>query len=197
MASPELTASRGLPRRRGFADPVLFGMGVFVFTEVMVFAAFISAYLIVRNAAPPGSWPPADQPRLPFERTAWNTLALLASGVLVAISNRAYRLHGPAGLRPPLTAGMALGALFVVLQGAEWAALLRQGLTLSSSQIGSFFYLIIGFHAVHAICALGVLVWVWTGLMTRHFSVARFGAAQLFWYFVVLVWPALWLVVYR
>ena len=196
MASPDQVAVRAVPRR-GFTDPVLFGMGVFVFTEVMVFAAFLSAFAIVRNTAPPGSWPPADQPRLPFERTAWNTLALLASGALIVFANRAYRLRGPAGLRPPLTLGLGLGALFVLLQGVEWAALLRQGLTLSSSQIGAFFYLIIGFHALHAVCALGVLTWCWTGLMRHRFSVARFKAAQLFWYFVVLVWPVLWLVVYR
>ncbi len=196
MASPDRGAARAFPRR-GFTDHILFGMGVFVFTEVMVFAAFMSAYLIVRNAAVPGTWPPADQPRLPFERTAWNTLCLLASGALVAYSNRAYERRGPAGLRPPLTAGMALGALFVLLQGVEWLALLRQGLTLSSSQVGGFFYLIIGFHALHAVCALGVLVWCWSGLLRHRFSVARFKAAQLFWFFVVLVWPILWLVVYR
>lgn len=196
MASPDLGAARPLARR-GYTDHVLFGMGVFVFTEVMLFAGFLSAFLIVRNAAIPGSWPPADQPRLPFERTAWNTLALLASGVLVAYSQRAYRMSGLEAVRAPLTGGMVLGALFVGLQGMEWAALLRQGLTLSSSQVGGFFYLIIGFHAVHAVCALGLLVWCWTGLVRGQFSRARFGAVQLFWYFVVLVWPVLWLVVYR
>ena len=117
--------------------------------------------------------------------------------MLIAWSNRAYRLRGPAGLRPPLTLGLILGALFVLLQGVEWVALLRQGLTLSSSQIGSFFYLIIGFHALHAVCALSVLAWCWSGLVRHRFSVARFKAAQLFWFFVVLVWPVLWLVVYR
>jgi cytochrome c oxidase subunit III len=196
MASPELGAVRPLSRR-GYTDHVLFGMGVFVFTEVMLFAGFLSAFLIVRNAALPGSWPPADQPRLPFERTAWNTLALLASGVLVALAQRAHRMSGLEAVRAPLTGGVVLGALFVGLQGMEWAALLRQGLTLSSSQVGSFFYLIIGFHAVHAVCALGLLAWCWTGLVRGTFSRARFGAVQLFWYFVVLVWPVLWLVVYR
>jgi heme/copper-type cytochrome/quinol oxidase subunit 3 len=196
MATGDLGAARALSRR-GYTDHVLFGMGVFVFTEVMLFAGFLSAFLIVRNAAVPGSWPPPDQPRLPFERTAWNTLALLASGVLVALAQRAFRMSGLQAVRAPLTGGMVLGALFVVLQGAEWTALLRQGLTLSSSQVGSFFYLIIGFHAVHAVCALGLLVWCWTGLVRGRFSRARFGAVQLFWYFVVLVWPVLWLVVYR
>ena len=196
MASPDLGVARVIPRR-GFTDHVLFGMGVFVFTEVMVFAAFISAFLIVRNAAVPGSWPPPDQPRLPFERTAWNTLALLASGVLVLFAHRAFERRGETAARRPLTAGLVLGALFVVLQGAEWAALIRQGLTLTSSQVGSFFFLIIGCHALHAVAALGMLTWCWAGVMRGIVSGPRFGAALLFWSFVVLVWPVLWLVVYR
>ena len=198
MTSPELHVVRSFPpARRGFTDHALFGMAVFVFTEIMLFAGFLSAYLIVRNSVPPGTWPPADQPRLPFERTAVNTAALLASGVLVWVAHRTSSRRGPRAARTPLTLGVALGALFVGLQGVEWAGLLRQGLTLSSSQVGSFFYLVIGAHAFHAVCALGLLVWCWTGLMARRLPASRFGAAQLFWYFVVLVWPVIWLIVYR
>jgi heme/copper-type cytochrome/quinol oxidase subunit 3 len=196
MASPELHVVRSLPRR-GFTDHALFGMAVFVFTEIMLFAGFISAFVIVRNAVMPGLWPPPDQPRLPFERTAFNTAALLASGVLVWVAHRRAKRRGPAAARVPLSLGVALGAVFVVLQGVEWVGLLRQGLTLSSSQVGSFFYLVIGTHALHAVCALGILTWCWTGIVAGQFRPARFGAAQLLWYFVVLVWPVLWLVMYR
>ena len=196
MTSPELHVVHSLPRR-GFTDHALFGMAVFVFTEIMFFAGFISAYTIVRNSVPPGLWPPSDQPRLPFERTAFNTAALLASGVLVYVSHRLASRRGPAAARVPRSLARAPGAQFGVLQGAEWVSLLRQGLTLSSSQVGSFFYLIIGTHALHAVVALGVLAWCWAGMLAGQYRPARFGAAQLLWYFVVLVWPALWLVVYR
>lgn len=196
MTSPELHVIHPLPRR-GFTDHALFGMGVFVFTEVMLFAAFVSAFLIVRNSVPPGMWPPEDQPRLPFDRTALNTLALLASGVSVWVANRSLRARGPEAARTPLTLGLALGVAFVALQGAEWTALLRQGLTLSSSQVGGFFYLIVGCHALHALVALSLLAWCWVSLMGGRLKRSRFGAAQLFWYFVVLVWPVVWLVVYR
>ena len=90
-----------------------------------------------------------------------------------------------------------LGIGFVTLQGLEWARMLGQGLTLTSSLIGSFFYLIIGCHALHVVISLGLLAWCWASLMAGKLRPSRFGAAQLFWYFVVLVWPVLWLVVYR
>ena len=196
MVSPELHLVRGLPRR-GFTDHALLGMAVFVFTEVMLFAGFISAYLITRNSVPPGSWPPPDQPRLPFERTALNTAALLASGLLVWWAHRAFSRRDTRGAQASLTLAIVLGGLFVLLQGAEWVGLLRQGLTLSSSQVGSFFYVVIGAHALHAVIALGLLLWCWTGLVARRLPASRFGAAQLFWYFVVLVWPVIWTVMYR
>ena len=183
--------------RRRFTDHAFFGMAVFVFTEIMLFSAFISAFLIVRNSAPPGMWPPADQPRLPFAGTALNTLALLASGALVAWAHFTERRSGLRAARVPLTLGVALGVLFLVLQGREWAMLLSQGLTLTSSQVGGFFYLIIGGHAVHVVCALALLTWCWADLLRGRLPASRFAAAQLFWYFVVVVWPALWLVVYR
>lgn len=196
MPSTDTLTTPAAPRR-GFTDHALFGMAVFVFTEVMLFAAFLSAFLIVRNSTPPGSWPPEGQPRLPFERTAFNTAALLASGVLVYLAHRAWRTRGAQAARAPLAAALLLGATFVVLQGSEWAGLLAQGLTLTSSQIGSFFYLIIGLHALHAVIAIVALAACWLGLLSGRLAPSRFGAWQLFWYFVVLMWPVLWLVVYR
>jgi cytochrome c oxidase subunit 3 len=184
-------------RRTGVTDHAVFGMGLFVFTEVMLFAAFISAFIIVRRVVPIDQWPPPHQPRLPFERTAINTLALLLSGVALAISQRALRSGGPAAAARPLGAAVALGAFFLIFQGAEWTALLRQGLTLTSSQIGSFFYLIVGAHALHAVIALTGLVYCWFRIRAGRLKLSVFGAFQLFWYFVVLMWPVLYLEVYR
>jgi cytochrome c oxidase subunit III len=183
--------------RRGFTDHALFGMAIFVFTEVMLFAAFTSAFLIIRNTTPPGMWPPADQPRLPFERTAFNTLLLLVSGAFVVWAGRAFARQGATAARLPLSLALVAGLAFVGLQGVEWTGLLAQGLTMTSSQIGGFFYLIVGCHAVHALCALGLLAVCWRGLMTGTLKGSRLAAAQLFWLFVVLVWPVVWLVVYR
>ena len=48
-------------------------MGLFVFTEVMLFAGLISAFSIARATAIGGMWPPPNQPRLPIATTAFNT----------------------------------------------------------------------------------------------------------------------------
>lgn len=180
------------PRRPIVANGVL-GMLLFVVSEAMLFAGLISAFTIVRSGAL--VWPPPDQPRLPVASTAVNTLALLASGVLLGVAWRAFRRE-PARARRPLLASVLLGAFFVVFQGVEWVALIREGLTLTSSSLGSFFYLIVGLHALHAVAALGVLAWAWWRLQGGWRAESQLQAARIFWYFVVGVWPVLYGVVY-
>jgi heme/copper-type cytochrome/quinol oxidase subunit 3 len=140
-------------------------------------------------------WPPPGQPRLPVEETAFNTLALLASGALLFAAGRAFPdSRRSAGRR--LLGAIALGSFFVVFQGVEWVALIREGLTLTSSPHGSFFYLIVGMHALHAVAALVVLAGVYAGLRRGPLRPSAFAAARVFWYFVVGLWPILYLRVY-
>jgi cytochrome c oxidase subunit 3 len=171
------------------------GMLLFVFTEAMLFAGMVSAHTIVKSRAAGQMWPPFGQPRLPLGETAVNTAALLVSGIVLVFAHLAFRREAGRALIP-LGVSVSLGAFFVVFQGVEWAALLSEGLTLTSSSYGSFFYLIIGTHAVHAIAAIACLTWAWMRLRRGRLTASQFGTVQVFWYFVVLVWPVLYLKVY-
>ena len=169
------------------------GMLIFVLTELMLFSGLISAFVIVRAGAM--VWPPPGQPRLPIQATAFNTGVLLASGDALFLAQRRF-FRDRAAARRPLLLAMLLGAFFVVFQGVEWVRLIRQGLTLTSSTLGSFFYLIVGLHALHAVAALGVLVYTWRRLERGWLAQHQLAAAQVFWYFVVGLWPILYGVVY-
>lgn len=171
------------------------GMIIFVAAEVMFFAALISAHTIARASAMGGMWPPPGQPRLPVERTGINTAALLASGVLLWLANR-FLLRAPKSAQRYLEAAIVLGAAFVSLQGVEWVRLIREGLTLTSSSHGSFFYLIVGTHALHAVAAIIALSWVYIRFRRGKLKTEVFTATQVFWYFVVLLWPIIYLRVY-
>jgi cytochrome c oxidase subunit III len=181
------------PRPRPILPSAVLGMLIFVIAEMMMFAGLISAFSIVKAGTL--GWPPPGQPRLPVEATAFNTAVLLASAGFVFLANRSYAQDRDLAKRP-LYIAMALGAFFVSLQGYEWISLIRQGLTLTSSNHGSFFYLIVGMHGLHAIAGLMVLGRAGFKLSIGKLAPSSFAAAQVFWYFVVGLWPVLYFMVY-
>jgi heme/copper-type cytochrome/quinol oxidase subunit 3 len=188
LSSAVETSSKRLP------DSVV-GVIIFVVTEIMLFAALISANTIARASALGGVWPPAGQPRLPVERTAINTAILLLSGVLLLIAN--HRLYfKPETARRYVAASILAGIAFVFLQGKEWVALLREGLTMTSSNHGAFFYLIVGAHGLHALAAIIALAYVYLLMRRGRLTPSIFTATQLFWYFVVVLWPVIYWRVY-
>jgi len=170
------------------------GMILFAVAEAMLFAGLISAHTIAESNAIAG-WPPIGQPRLPVASTAFNTAMLLASGAALLAAHRSRAASPTKGLRL-LGLAIALGLFFVVFQGAEWVALLHEGLTLTSSNHGAFFYLIVGFHGAHAVGALALLVHAALRWRQDRLTDGLFGAAQVLWYFVVAVWPFLYIQVY-
>ena len=169
-------------------------MMLFVMAEGMLFAGMISAFEIMHSGQI--VWPPPDQPRLPVAATAFNTVVLLGSGLSLYLAHRAFYQGLRGKMLRPMATALGLGAFFVVFQGYEWVQLLREGLTLTSSHLGSFFYLMIGMHALHAVGALGLLTYATVRLRGGYLTPSLFGATEVFWFFVVGVWPILYLVVY-
>ena len=175
-----------------------FGMILVIVVEAMTFAGLISAYLSFKASLL--EWPPLDQPRYPIAATAIITAVLLASGLTLFVFRRWYQREDTTSgkLTSLLVATTLLGALFVGLQGVEWARLIGFGLTVTSSTYGSIFYVIIGFHALHVVTGvlcLGVVTWM---AVANKFPrrMPSLEAVSVFWFFVVLVWPILYGVVY-
>ena len=182
----------GSPRR---ADPTL-GVLIFIGSEVMLFAGLISALLVSRASA--AFWPPLNQPRLPVAVTGLNTGLLVLSGFTMWRVVRLLRRRDRRGAARWMTLTSALGAMFLTIQGSEWARLIHFGLTMTSSVYGGMFYLIVGAHALHLAAALVVLsfvtVRVWRG---RYESDLRgIVACSVYWSFVVILWPILYALVY-
>ena len=172
------------------------GMLIFMVTEAMFFAALISAYLVIRAGL--DEWPPWGQPRLPVETTAFNTLILLVSGLLMGYSRSLLKKNKLLEGRRWLGFSILLGTFFLISQGNEWVELIKFGLTVSSSVYGGLFYLIIGAHGFHVIGTLAFLIYAWKHLGASSDPITPEGLfpAQLLWYFVVCVWPVLYVLVY-
>jgi len=176
------------------------GMILLLTTEAMFFTGLISAYIV--NKAGSGIWPPAGQPRLPIEITALNTVFLLFSAVCLIITTRYFTRGGilqKKSTKTWLLISIFMGLLFVSIQGYEWVKLIGYGLTTTSSLFGAFFYLIIGMHGIHVLVGVTLLIHLYSYLNKSNsvrFSKNKITICSLYWYFVVGIWPILYVLVY-
>ncbi|GBD02738.1 putative cytochrome c oxidase subunit 3 [bacterium HR19] len=156
----------------------------FIVAELMYFGGLISTFFVMRGQYE--VWPPPGQPSYPALQTFFNSLFLFASGILIYIFDKKRNFVF-------LSLAILSGSVFILLQGREWVQLVRFGLTMTSSSYGSIFYLIVGSHAVHA---FGGLIWLIIAFIIsrrRHsLSTPAIESASLFWKFVVLIWPVIY-----
>ncbi len=179
----------------GERTPSALSVGVIVWlaSELMFFSGLFAAYFALRAANHP--WPPAD-----VELETWRTLA--ATIVLVGSSGSmhvavvaAERRDRRSSVRWLLvTAG--LGALFLANQALEYA---QAGFGLDTHVYGSIFFLMTGFHGLHVLGGIVLLVTV-AGVVGGSTSRAPAGptveACGYYWHFVDVVWVAMFSTIY-
>lgn len=175
------------------------GMGWFIFSEVMFFAAFFGALFYARVLSLPWllgegdgfntnallwsafdeSWPsngPANvggdfQTIGAWGLPAINTLLLLTSGVTVTFAHWALKKDNRKGLILWLLATVILGYLFVGLQAVEYGHAYNElNLTLGSGIYGSTFFMLTGFHGFHVTMGATMLVVIMIRAMKGHFT---------------------------
>ena len=199
-------------------------MSWFIFSEVMFFAAFFGALYYARSFAVPwlgdmdnkqflwpdygAHWTDAGPGGLvepfttigPWPIPTINTALLLLSGVTLTIAHHAL-LAGRRGKTIFwLAATIALGAIFMVLQGYEYMHAYRDlNLKLTSGIFGSTFFMLTGFHGFHVTVGALMLTWVLGRLIKGDFTPEHhfaFEGAAWYWHFVDVVWLLLYVVVY-
>ncbi|KAF0143384.1 MAG: cytochrome c oxidase subunit III [Rhodospirillaceae bacterium] len=175
------------------------GMGLFILSEVMFFAAFFWAFFHNALQVSPGvtQWPPPSiQPFNPWGVPFLNTLILLSSGMTVNWAHHAVRADHRRNIILGLAVTVALGALFLSLQAYEYghaAFAFREGI------YPSVFYMATGFHGFHVlvgVCFLTVnLGRALRGQFLPDHHVG-FEAAAWYWHFVDVVWLFLFVWIY-
>jgi cytochrome c oxidase subunit 3 len=188
---------------------VSIGTIVWLSSELMFFAALFAAYFTIR-AVSPGLWEQETQLlNVPFA-TINTTILVLSSvtcqlGVFAAERGQVGRTGGVLsvkgwGLREWFVLTYIMGAIFIGGQALEYAELVHEGVTMSSSAYGSVFYLTTGFHGIHVTGGLIAFLYV----LGRTFMARKFTHEQAvsaivvsyYWHFVDVVWIALFATIY-
>lgn len=169
------------------------GMTALIVTEASLFGYLLFAYFYLQSQTEM-AWPPEGLPTLavPFA----NTIILLGSSVLVWLGERSIRRDRRVAGVAWLCAGVAAGALFVLIQLHEWHG---KPYGLTSHVYGSLYFTITGFHLLHVLVGLAVLaclaLWCALGYQDSRWH-AALGIGALYWHFVDAVWLAVFSVLY-
>jgi cytochrome c oxidase subunit III len=138
---------------------VAVGTIVWLSSELMFFAALFAMYFTTRAVQGPEIWKEASEVlAIPF--SVLNTTILVLSSVtcqfgVFAAERFQVRRTGSLvniskwGMREWFALTFLMGSFFIAGQVYEYAMLVSEGLTLSSSAYGSVFYLTTGFHGLH------------------------------------------------
>jgi cytochrome c oxidase subunit 3 len=174
------------------------GTIVWLSSELMFFAALFAMYFTMR-AVNQAEWSDyTEKLNVPF--AAVNTLILISSSFTCQWGVFKAEKGDVRGLRRWFTITFILGAIFVAGQITEYAQLVHEGVTWSTSAYGSVFYLTTGFHGMHVTGGLIAFLFV----LGRTYASRRFTHRQAtsaivvsyYWHFVDVVWIGLFTMIY-
>lgn len=180
-------------------DPRVLGMLLFLGGEVVFFGCLVVAYVYYRFQWERTGGPTDAVLDAGFGRTAFFTILLLASSATVWLAERGLKRGSQGALRLWLGATVALGAVFLIGQGLEYAQLFGEGITIRSGLFGTTFFTLTGFHGLHVfmgLVALAILLGVALAGWLRGPHSAALEALSYYWHFVDLVWIVVFSTVY-
>jgi cytochrome c oxidase subunit 1/cytochrome c oxidase subunit I+III len=172
------------------------GILAFIFSEVGFFGTLILAYLYFYAHPQAGPGPKG----LDVPRTLIFSVCLFASSFTFWRSEVALTKQRRGSMLGWLGLTIALGGVFLVGQVNEYWKLFQTGVDLSTNMFSTTFFTLTGFHGLHVLIGLIVLLiflWLaWEGDFASSRPGSAFKAAGYYWHFVDVVWVFVLLTVY-
>ncbi|SAL88849.1 cytochrome c oxidase subunit I [Caballeronia arvi] len=161
------------------------GVWTLIATEAALFGYLIFSYLYL-NSQSVQHWPPEGMPKLGIG--GGNTLVLLSSSVFVWLCERCVRRKRIRLGVASMVVGIVLGITFVGIQLKEWH---DHPYGPTSHLYGSLYFTITGFHLMHVLVGIVILVLLAVWVALGYFDERRCAALTvggLYWHFVDVVW---------
>ncbi len=194
-----------------FDDPLqqreaaILGMWVFRGAELIFFGGVFRCYVATGIVQGPDFARAANRTNIALGSV--NTAVLLTSSWTMALAVHAARHDRRKRLLGFLSATAALGAVFLLLKGAEYAQEFHEGLLPGRAFRGSrieelyfsFYFVMTGIHALHLVIGIAILLalGVIAARARRPLSTRNgFEICGLYWHFVDIVWIFLFPLLY-
>lgn len=172
------------------------GIWLFLASEVMLFGALFSTYVILRMGSV--DWP---QGSLSVWLGAINTVILISSSVTMVMAWASLKLNDFGKHRMYLIATLLLSAFFLVNKYFEYAEHLAHGEGPAHSVFLAVYFTLTGLHGLHILGGMVVMAY-FIGPGARMWKTKpeqftnRIEYTGLYWHFVDLVWIFLFPVLY-
>lgn len=181
-------------------DIRLLGFLFVLISDVVLFSAFIFAYVYLRTTVSP-TWPPIVEgkqlPRLDVAFAAVNSVILFGSGVTMHFAMEAWKHAKRGAFNGWIFSTIALGIAFLGGQAYEYSHAQIGGW--SGSIFGASFFTLTGMHGFHVFIGVVYLAILWLQTSRKVYDENHyFGltAGTLYWHFVDVIWVALFFLFY-
>lgn len=175
------------------------GIWLFLASEVMLFGAMFSAYVLLRVGA--HHWPHGYEAGLNIPLATLNTLVLITSSVTMVMSWASLKMNDFGKFRLYLALTILCAVGFMVIKAIEYEAKFHHGIYPRTSTFFSIYFTMTGLHGLHVVGGLIVnLYFLIVGRKAFQTEPERFTNrieySGLYWHFVDLVWIFLFPVLY-
>jgi heme/copper-type cytochrome/quinol oxidase subunit 3 len=172
------------------------GIWLFLASEVMLFGALFSTYIILRTGAP--EWPHGE---LNVMLGAINTVILITSSVTMVMAWASLKLKDWAKHRLYLIATFLLAGVFLINKYFEYKDHFDKGETPAHSTFTAIYFTLTGLHGLHILGGMIVMLYFLgpgTKLWKKNADqfTNRIEYTGLYWHFVDLVWIFLFPILY-
>ncbi len=166
------------------------GVWLFLASEVMLFGALFSTYVLLRTGA--DTWEHGAE-FLNVPLATINTMVLIFSSVTMVMSWASLKMKNFGKYKLYMGLTFFCGVAFLVIKSFEYAAKFEHHLLPSTSTFMALYFTMTGLHGLHVIGGMIVNGYLWgPGSKMWQTDPNRFTnrveVAGLYWHFVDLVW---------
>lgn len=174
------------------------GIWCFLASEVMLFGALFSTYILLRIGA--AEWPHGSR-ILNVPLATFNTMVLITSSVTMVMAWASLAVKNFSRYRLYMGLTVLLAVVFLVVKGFEYAHKFEHHHLPSTDTFYAIYFTLTGLHGLHVVGGIlvnGYLLLPGSRLWQTHPEqfMGRVECAGLYWHFVDLVWIFLFPVLY-